>query len=118
MLYKSYYFVCTVMNAANMDDELQFLRQQAMVASIYQKDERCVVFGEPISDTYQIRCGNGTNEMGFDIKTYLLQVTHVLLEDIEEWWCQLRRLNIHSEPLNLHLKRKFKKNVPIQNSHS
>ena len=100
VLFKAFTLICVIENAIDMNDTVQFLRQSTRVASVQQVMYDCV--GSD-SDSYKVRCGQGTDTKLSDTKTYTLEIKNSSTADKTEWLCQMKNNKIKSNTYKLSL---------------
>ena len=103
---------CRVINAEFMDDEVQFYLNDTLVASLYQKYDKCTVSTKPVFKNYQVMCGNGTQYEVSNIKLYTLTVKKLFWNELLPWRCHTRIVKFDSETFNIRLKSKIL-DIPI-----
>ena len=105
MFNKSFTIVCTVHQAAGLNDMIAFNKKNVlgMFAVLSQDGGSCSVFSPPVPRyNNRVHCGAGTNTSAASSKQYVLVIRRTSVEhDATQWWCSLYKAEKRSP--NLHL---------------
>ncbi|XP_041347151.1 carcinoembryonic antigen-related cell adhesion molecule 1-like [Gigantopelta aegis] len=104
VLKQPFTLTCTVSQAANLNDKVQFFWKNAAsaFASLRQNIASCSVFSQPPSG-YTASCGSGTDSSSSTTKKYHLVINRAAVSDATDWWCQLDTAKTRSNTISLQI---------------
>ncbi|XP_041378930.1 carcinoembryonic antigen-related cell adhesion molecule 5-like [Gigantopelta aegis] len=95
---------CTVSQAANLNDKVQFFKKTLIggFTSLSQNMASCSVFNDPPSG-YTASCGSGTDSSSSTTKKYTLVINRAAVGDATDWWCDLLTATTRSTTVSLQI---------------
>ena len=99
------FFICVVTNAIKMVDNetVYFYVQDKNIVNFVQDHEKCSAISLS-EEHYPAICGNDTMTKPALNRTYILQITKPYFSDEGRCFCQLKRMEMKSNIMNLTLK--------------
>ncbi|XP_041346740.1 carcinoembryonic antigen-related cell adhesion molecule 1-like, partial [Gigantopelta aegis] len=104
VLNKPFTLTCTVSQAADLSDKVQFLKKTAsdVLVSLRQNGGWCSLFSRP-PQGYIVSCDSGTDSSLSTTKTYTLRINRAAVSDAVDWWCNLDTARTRSNTFRLQL---------------
>ncbi|XP_041379066.1 carcinoembryonic antigen-related cell adhesion molecule 20-like, partial [Gigantopelta aegis] len=104
VLNQPFTLTCTVSQAANLNDKVQFFKKTLVsgFTSLSQNMASCSVFNDPPSG-YTASCGSGTDSSSSTTKKYTLVINRAAVGDATDWWCDLNTATTRSNTFSLQI---------------